>query len=375
MNIRHIGGLADENAIAHVIAKTGEVPLMARPCPIVNGRIHPWNTKFLLPSGKIAEVFACKPYYYLHRNGEWRPLGEVTTHHGNHIIELAPGWEHFIDLRYVRWLMDRQKSIGGELRIPWKTIRNMIKLDEAVIHFTTGTFYPAAGANSPCDGYVSNAPVATTWALLRAAASGTSFSVTDTDLYISGTLSFFGAGTYDLLRRAFTLFDTSSIGAGQAISSATWSYCARAKRNNASVAEATLNSQLVASTPAATDTLANGDFDQVGTVSFGPQVAYATVNVDSSTYNDVALNASGIANIDMINANSTKFGSIADCDFTGIDPAASAAGVSDIIGLSADTAGTSTDPKLVVVYSVPSAAASTLRSPGGGVAVGGSLMF
>lgn len=202
---------------------------------------------------------------------------------------------------------------------------------------TTSTFYSAAGAVSPVDGFV-GIQNSTSWATLRAAADGESANVTSTtiehrNLYGNGN----GANFFSIFR-AFHLFDTSSIPDADVISSATLSLYGQAK----STAGTEERLYVVSATPAATSTLAIADWDQTGATSFGT----TPTTFSTTAYNDVTLNASGIA--DITKTGITKFGVRGYYDFNNIAPDA-ANDMSDNY-YAADQAGTSTDPMLVVEH-------------------------
>ena len=176
------------------------------------------------------------------------------------------------------------------------------------------------------------------------AANDTNVTDAITRLVCSGTVN-----QYARLLRSIFLFNTVNLGDGSTIDSATFSLFGDSK-SNAQSGESSANStqELVASTPASNTALVAADFAQLGSTSFGSSVTQA--NWSNVAYNDITINATGLSNISKTGV--TKFGirSKWDLDNTvtgltwGIDAA------QGISGIFADTTGTSTDPKLAVVY-------------------------
>lgn len=176
------------------------------------------------------------------------------------------------------------------------------------------------------------------WASLLAAA-GTSATDSDTTFRIFVSAHPIAAG-YDNCWRAIHLYDTSALGAGATIDSAVCSFVSN------SVTNAWTDSvSLCASAPASNTAIVSGDHVNYGSTDFGNKTL-ASVTANGSTYNDITVNASGLAAISKTGI--TKFGYRLTRDLTGTDP--SAEGNSNITFFAAEQTGTSTDPKLVVTY-------------------------
>lgn len=202
---------------------------------------------------------------------------------------------------------------------------------------TTSTFYSAAGAVSPVDGY-SGKDDSDVWSTTRNATDGnsannTSVLIEHRNLFGNGN----GAGFFTLFR-AFHLFDTSSIPDADIISSATLSIFGNSK----TIAGSEERLVVVSGNPASNSTISTADYDQAGAVSFGE----TGTTFDTTAYNNVTLNASGLSNISLTGI--TKFGIKGYYDFSNTTPTATADMVDTYYA--ADQTGTINDPKLVIEH-------------------------
>ncbi len=211
------------------------------------------------------------------------------------------------------------------------------------IGHTTLVVYPDPGSGATtCDGRVRNTGNELSFSSMRTQQTAFADLATGTiGPYVeSDTVT----DTYDALYREFVHFDTSSLTARATIASATYSVRGSTKSN----ALGSTDFHVVASTAASANNLVANDFGQVGATSFG-SVTYA--NYSTAGYNDIALNASGIANISKTGVS--KFAERTGFDLDNTAPTwASNVGTS-LLHYSADDAGTTRDPKLTVVYSLP----------------------
>lgn len=212
--------------------------------------------------------------------------------------------------------------------------------------FDTLTAYPAAGTNAPIDGRVLRGSVNETFSTIRAGA-GTGTADSDASAAFARLEASATTDQYGGLVRSILCFDTSSLGDTATISAAVFSLKGSAKNN----ALGATSIDIVASTPASTSSLTNSDYGQLGTTVFA-SIAYASYS--TSAYNDFTLDANGRANIDKTTSNNTKFGGRVAWDtsnsFGGTWASSARSGFD---GNYADATGTSTDPKLVVTYTVP----------------------
>lgn len=209
---------------------------------------------------------------------------------------------------------------------------------------TTTTLYPAAGANSPCDGLIGNNNA--TYATAQSAATGNSASVTNDQTSIA--TNYLDAGQY-YVRRAFFGFDFTSIGSDEitsAILSITGNGVAVENTNTCAI-------RIFSGTPAANNTLSTADFDAVGSTHYASINLSSWVSTDNS-YNDFTLDAAGLAYVNGFSGVGFLVTRL-DKDVSASVPT----GGNECQGRYADTSGTSSDPKLVLVHS---AAVTTVPS-------------
>lgn len=209
--------------------------------------------------------------------------------------------------------------------------------------FDTLTVYPDAGTGSTTvDGYVERGVVGTEdWSTKRDAASGTNTDATSTGISVL-ILADNTTDNYDRIRRIIMTYDTSSLGSGATISAAQISLYGVFKLNTLSGQDSL---DICESTPASNNDLVVGDYNQLGTTSFGT-LTYASMS--TTAYNDITLNSSGEANISKTGIS--KFGGRVQADLTDTEPTWSSSDQILLAFLSADQTGTSQDPKLVITY-------------------------
>jgi hypothetical protein len=339
----------------------GEKPISFLPCPIKNGKINPTTTRFFSKGGKTIDVFHIKPIYYETLDNTWRPLDEVCSGFGNRWINLKEDWDKKMNPRYLRWLLNRMNLIRGSVNFPVPGGSFMPIREGKEIFFTTSTFYPDPHPESTSvDGVVDAASYGTgsgvTWTTLVGDAGG---SASDSAVAMSFfyTLSDNVSNRFRNLSRAIFLFDTSALPDGDVIDSATISNYGRYKQDTLS-ASPTLN--IYSSNPASNTALVAGDFDSLGTTAFSDS-AIAYGDWTNTGYNDFVLNASGLAAISKTGVS--KYGGRnANYDVADSAPSWSSVKESQVDSETADSSGTSKDPKLVVVHSTPVVGPANLKT-------------
>ena len=207
----------------------------------------------------------------------------------------------------------------------------------------TLTIYPDADPESATvDGYAEATGTNQVFSTLRGA-SGTGSGDTDTSFHVRLT-----AGTttdrFALIRRGFFLFDTRSIASGDTISSVTLSLFLQGRSSGLGAPDL----DIVTSSPASNTALANSDYGNIGSTPLA-SLAYASHTL--SAYNDYTLSVG-----DVVKAGITKLGARLSWDTDNSFTGTWASGAATYYALRcADNAGTTNDPKLVVVYSAAAA--------------------
>lgn len=174
----------------------------------------------------------------------------------------------------------------------------------------SASFNPDANPESTSvDGYMSNSVASETWAQITA---GDATAVNDSDSIIQvRVIASSITDEYSHLERVKCLFDTSSIGAGYYVSSASFGFTPFFSTQD----DFGMGLALVSASTASNTSLSTSDFNitSFGSTRLATDIALAaTVEEDQST---MTLNAAGIANIDLEGVS--KFGLICDFDLDG----------------------------------------------------------
>ena len=232
-------------------------------------------------------------------------------------------------------------------------LRSLFDLPKLQFTYDTLTAYPAAGNNTPCDGHaardVPTSPEA--WATIQGGAGtnpptpiATGNPMVNYHLQTSTT-----SGLWIKITRGHTFFDISTIGAGGTISAATISGYVQVVDKSFSYGGFTW--LICKSIAAATNIIAKEDFTAYDTASFG-SISHPT----GSGYKSITFNAAGLSYLDTVKTTIAMIGHREGTyDFTGNEPSWESGKVVRFQAYSADNAGTSGDPKLVVTYT-PAAA-------------------
>ena len=210
--------------------------------------------------------------------------------------------------------------------------------------FDSLTVYPEAyGGSYTCCGQVRQTGTALSWATIIAAAG----NYATTDIGIQRIIDITGDGEgYKQLTRSIFTFDTSSLTSSANISAATMSIYGSTKADGLSI---TPNINIYSSNPAANNTLENGDFDSLGSTAFSTAISYSSWA--NGSYNDFSLNSDGKSAISKTSI--TKLGARnASYDASGTDPGDYSNAVSLLNGAFSGVAGTGSDPKLVITYTI-----------------------
>ena len=232
--------------------------------------------------------------------------------------------------------------------------------DEWLLAATTSTFFPSPFPFPPVDGFVTRIVSLEPWATMRAGAGTAAFDAStgmnnilfrrDVDDY------------YSRLDRSIALFDTAAIGTDNITSATASRYLVSV--NNTAGGENSERSRVVlcSSNPASDASLVASDYNIAnhGSVDFGRSAKQ--VDLVTSAYNPIVLNASGLAAINK--SGITKFSYRVGWDFDNNTSGLTADGNQFTSWKSADEIGL--EPELEVVHFTPVA--------GGGQLINGGLI-
>lgn len=212
---------------------------------------------------------------------------------------------------------------------------------------TVSTFYPDGHPESTSvDGIVTiEIGAGADWSVIRATSTGG--SATDGGSTFAIVIQCDAAeNKWDLFRRGFFLFDTSALGAGATISSATFGLVITAKTDDFSD-----SISMVTTTPASNTELVVGDFNQIGTTKQATDLTLAGLTADSATFNSFTLNSTGLGNISLTGIS--KFGVRMTSDNDDSEPTYVQNDVGHIqVAAAEETLSGDKRPKLVVTYTL-----------------------
>lgn len=216
--------------------------------------------------------------------------------------------------------------------------------------FSTLTSYPDADPETTTvDGHVEDQTSNQTWASKHDNTTGT--NADDSTALSIGPKVSCGTTTnrYEQIYRAFALFDTSSLTSSATISDAVLSWWGRSGSNNLSGTEPQFN--IYAATPASNTALVNEDYDQVGTTAYATAIAFSSLSLSNSAYNDFTFNSTGRAAISKTGITKTSWRESV-YDAANVAPTWGSETQVAIGTYYSEQTGNSNDPKLVVTYSV-----------------------
>ena len=265
-------------------------------------------------------------------------------------VRIGAKWGNVI--RY-RWLAVKKALDQMNLEI-------LLALPEYIIHDGRGvpmlrgasetTVYPDAGSggsNTSVDGEVrSTGGTAKDWSVVRGEDPGEAAYDEGTEA-LPYILCHTDSNKFEAMRRCIFLFDSPAITASDVLLSATFQFTTDTVTDNQSD-----SSVLVQCTSASNTELVAGDYAKTGGSSPTRQaadIALSAINTDGSTYNEMALNAAGLASIEKNGI--TKFAVRSKFDADDDEPSyVQNQNVTRVDIATADVSGTSADPKLVIVH-------------------------
>lgn len=326
-----------------------------------DGQINPHVSRFLLGDKEtFVDVFHVKPIYYLHKNGQWRPMSEVTSHLGVQDIVLNKNWKN-IDHFFFLYLMERSRELGSELLIDYGPLAFGMQ-PRHMAWANSLTVMPVPGTT--VDGYMYHVGTGGTgqanWTTSRNAANcntggGGAADYTSATGYNTLALNDSGYNRCDISRYG-ALFDTSSLGATAVISAAVFSQWLISWNNSGGNTGANASVGLYSFSPASQTVLGTNDYAAFGSTLF----SNTNLNMyagPTTGYNDLTLNSTGIAAI--AKTGISGFGCRNGWDISNTVPPTTTnfgGGQDQNNAYTAKQTGTANDPKLVVTYSLPSPA-------------------
>lgn len=216
-------------------------------------------------------------------------------------------WPAFWAMHAYDWLLPDRRSE----RWVQSLIRPMRPAFEG-FGLATLTAYSQAGgggSNVTCDSPLSHYGVDESFALVHNGTGGSLWAAPTYTTAIVELVASATSGQFQTIQRVIGTFNTSAIGSNSIISAvlSVWGSSAPTYQLGGN-----MDLHVVAAAPANPANIAGGDFTNVGSVDFG---STARTAFSTSGYNDVALNASGVANINKTGV--TGFGWVLGDDLNG----------------------------------------------------------
>ncbi len=228
-----------------------------------------------------------------------------------------------------------------------KNIHSGEKIIPGKVGRTTDTYYPNADPESTSvDGMIYQS-LNTNWPTIHDAV-GSDAAIDNTATTMFGKIEARAAagGNWNQIARSIHLFDTSALPDTDTITSATASYYGSSKDNNFSSNSFTFN--VYSSNPASNTGLVPSDYSKLGGSAYS-DTAISYSSWSTAAYNNFSLNATGLAAISKTGV--TKLGGReATYDGANVAPTWELGKVAEVLFHTADEAGSTNDPKLVIEH-------------------------
>jgi hypothetical protein len=325
--------LTDPNDYLYAIQRLpkGVSIISENPAPYRKGRPHFNFSEFNLSNGEKFWISHVKPVYYINQRQEVRPLSEVLSHHGNRFMTLKPGWEKMVDFEYLVWLTKRQALLNGALFMPMSRV-------PVLVNAFGGPYFPDPSVEvTTVDGIAADTTTNEAWSAKQPDIGNGSDDASASIQSARITASAVEGTPWSNIYRGIFLFDTAAIPDTDTISAATFSLYNTAKSDALSQ-----SISICSSAPATNTAVVSGDYDSLGTTKFATDITITSITTNA--YTGWALNAAGITNISKTGVS--KFGNRCSGDIDNVEPTWSSAADAAITTNFADTADTTTDPKL-----------------------------
>lgn len=214
----------------------------------------------------------------------------------------------------------------------------------------TLVIYPDAGTGATtCDSVMAREGVDEAFSTIRAGAGVGSYPTSnELDVGLWGSTT---NNQFKNLWRAGYGFNSAALGASAVISAANLSIVLF---NPINTGVGALSYGVVGFLPSTNNDFVAADYGNFGTTRLASDIATASLVADGATYNDWALNATGLAFINKVGVTNLGHRFKDDIDGTTTQIVWSS-NVNSLIAIySADNAGTTKDPKLTITYTISS---------------------
>lgn len=299
------------------------------------------NTKFgrellCIPKnyGHIVKMTKNSVHFFVYQKGDRTEL----------IVDVRVGtpWGNIIRLRWDQFTSFARYFVNDD---PFNVLLSPATRFARSICASTLTVYPQPNTETvSVDGRCSCMDQAS-WSAAHDATDGTSANDSDTT-HLAPYVEHGGSG-YGIIKY-FALFDTSSLTASASISSCVGSIYIQSLDSDA-VNDGLDYINWYSSSPASNTAISTADFDQCGTTAFCDTNADLT-GIATGAFKDFTFNASGLAAISKTSI--TKLSMREGHDVTNTTIGASTGISNGIIMRSADYSDVTSDPKLLITYTV-----------------------
>lgn len=298
---------------------------------------------------------------------DWTNIVKVTTNSVHRLVGFTDEGEAIINAQFIgkRKYKDRLttnqmirlieggafKHLGKRFGMEeyYNSVYSFTPKMGKVAFATTGDLNPdvSPGATT-MDAVARRGAVNEAFSTIRAGAGNFSDATSTTDTILLQASS--TSNQYAALQRGFYGFDTSSIGGGSTVDSGTISFASTQTFDGFTEAPAF---HVAAASPASNTSIANSDYGNISTTSFG-NIALASWVADGATRNTITLNASGEANVSKTGVS--NFSAQVSFDINNFAPTWSNSALSGFRTTMADNG--SNEPILNVTYTPPPISAS-----------------
>jgi hypothetical protein len=279
---------------------------------------------------------------------------DMGYENGRHVfktdVRVGAKWANVMRYRWQDFVKALDRNTLLDIR-SWPTVYDGERLLLPIGGGTTTTVYPdpdSEGSPTTVDGRVGRNVSNNTWDALRnGAGNDTAYAVAtvDTWIYLSS-----GSSAWDIIRRSIILFDACDIDDGDTLDSAVFSTYSGGETNNFTGVTPAAN--IFSSNPASDTALQHDDYADCGTTAFSTAKNAAAWN--DSGYSDFTLNSSGEAAVKFDDITRLSlYESVYDAPDSEPTRSGNDSKTITFNASFSERSGTGSDPKLVIVHSIP----------------------